>query len=123
MDDSTKSTLVAVGVGVGATTVVATAMYFLGGRENPKLPSLGDVKGLAKRELYGAGTMRTQTEPQRSNRTWEAHFSFTIPEGVDVQAVTKEIAHKVINGVMSAGATPHGIDMGVLGTMPQYGTP
>lgn len=32
-------------------------------------------------------------------------------------------AHKVINGVMSAGATPHGIDMGVLGTMPQYGTP
>lgn len=47
MDDSTKSTLVAVGVGVGATAAIATAMYFLGGRENPKLPSFGDVTGLA----------------------------------------------------------------------------
>jgi hypothetical protein len=37
MEDSTKNTLTAIGVGVGAVGVIATAMYFLGGRETPKM--------------------------------------------------------------------------------------
>jgi|SRR5271166_4202784 len=51
MEDSTKKALMAVGVGVGVTAVVATAMYFLGGREAPKVPSTSELTGLAKREL------------------------------------------------------------------------
>jgi hypothetical protein len=54
MTDDTKKTLTAVGVGVGATAAIATAMYFLGGREAPKLPTFGDAEKLAKREvLFG----------------------------------------------------------------------
>ena len=52
MDDNTKKMLMAAGVGVGATAVVATAMYFLGGREVPKVPSLAEMTGFAKRELW-----------------------------------------------------------------------
>ena len=55
MDDNTKKMLMAAGVGVGATAAVAKAMYFLGGREAPHVPSLGEVTGLAKREIgFGA---------------------------------------------------------------------
>ena len=55
MTDDTKKTLTAVGVGVGATSIIATAMYFLGGREAPKLPSFGELTGAAKREIgFGA---------------------------------------------------------------------
>jgi hypothetical protein len=56
MTDETKKTLMAVGVGVGATGVIATAMYFLGGRESPKMPSLGDVTWFTKREI-GLGAL------------------------------------------------------------------
>jgi hypothetical protein len=59
MEDSTKKTLMAVGVGVGATGVIATAMYFLGGREAPKMPSLGDVTGFTKREI-GFGVLSAE---------------------------------------------------------------
>jgi hypothetical protein len=46
-----------VGVGVGATAVIATAMYFLGGREMPKIPSFGEAGRLVKREaLFGRET-------------------------------------------------------------------
>lgn len=40
VDDNTQKTLLAVGVGVAATATIATAMYFLGGREAPKMPSV-----------------------------------------------------------------------------------
>ena len=54
MNEDTKKTLMAVGVGVGATGVIATAMYFLGGREMPKLPTFGQTEKLVEREvLFG----------------------------------------------------------------------
>ena len=50
-----KKALTAAGVGVGATALVATAMYFLGGREAPKVPSLDELSTFGKREfLFGA---------------------------------------------------------------------
>jgi len=59
MEDSTKNTLIAVGVGVGAVSLIGTAMYFLGGREAPKLPSLKDVGRLARAETgFGAFVLR-----------------------------------------------------------------
>lgn len=61
MEDSTKKALMAVGVGVGATGLVATAMYFLSGREMPKLPSLSEVGELARREvLFGASSQNVK---------------------------------------------------------------
>jgi len=50
MEESTMKTLTAVGVGVGALGVVATAMYFLGGREAPKVPSMHDLEKVVRRE-------------------------------------------------------------------------
>jgi len=67
MDDSTKSTLVAVGVGVGATAAIATAMYFLGGREAPKMPTLTGLGDLAKREI-GVGALRVLMGPDIPNQ-------------------------------------------------------
>jgi|SRR5271166_171789 len=64
MDDNTKKNLLAVGVGVGATAAIATAMYFLGGREAPKVPSFGDVTGFAKREI-GFGCVDTSGLPEK----------------------------------------------------------
>jgi len=50
-----RKALMAAGVGVGATAAIATAMYFLGGREMPHVPSLGEVTDLAKSEIgFGA---------------------------------------------------------------------
>ena len=63
MDDSTKKTLMAVGVGVGATGVIATAMYFLGGREAPKTPSLGELGAFGKREMGFGAIARTRVIP------------------------------------------------------------
>ena len=55
MEDNTKKMLMAAGVGVGATAAVATAMYFLGGREAPHVPSLGELGAFGKREIgFGA---------------------------------------------------------------------
>ena len=60
MDDNTKKMLMAAGVGVGATGAIATAMYFLGGREAPKMPSLTGIGDFAKREVgFGAVFART----------------------------------------------------------------
>ena len=57
MTEDTKKTVTAVAVGVGAVGAIATAMYFLGGREMPKIPSLGDAERLVKREaLFGRET-------------------------------------------------------------------
>ena len=61
MEDDTKKVLTAVGVGVAATSVIATAMYFLGGREAPKLPSFGELTGAAKREI-GFGAVATWSD-------------------------------------------------------------
>lgn len=44
----------AVAAGVGATAVVMTAMYFMSGREMPKLPTFGQTEKLVEREaLFG----------------------------------------------------------------------
>jgi hypothetical protein len=54
MSEDTKKALMAISVGVGTTAVIATAMYFLGGRELPKLPTFGQTEKLVEREaLYG----------------------------------------------------------------------
>jgi len=72
MEDDTKKILTGVAVGVGATAAVATAMYFLGGREAPKMPSLGDVTGLAKREfLFGAVSTKEERLQRFRNRVEE----------------------------------------------------
>ena len=59
-----NKTLTAVGVGVAATGAIATAMYFLGGREAPKLPSFGELTGAAEKEI-GFGSFESDLEKQR----------------------------------------------------------
>jgi len=53
----------AVAVGVGATAAVATAMYFLGGREAPKVPTLEGLGDFAKREV-GFGALNLALPPE-----------------------------------------------------------
>ena len=56
MDDNTKKALTAVGVGVGATAVIGAAMYFLGGREAPHVPSMSELGAFGKSEI-GLGAL------------------------------------------------------------------
>jgi hypothetical protein len=58
--DDQKKILTGVTVGVGATAAIATAMYFLGGREAPTLPSLDSWKSAASRELGLEGAIFTR---------------------------------------------------------------
>jgi len=55
-DAPVNSTLIAVGVGVGAVAIIGTAMYFLGGREAPRVPSLDELGAFGKREI-GLGAL------------------------------------------------------------------
>jgi hypothetical protein len=53
-EESKPSVGAAIAVGVGTTAIIATAMYFLGGRELPKLPTFGETEKLVEREvLFG----------------------------------------------------------------------
>jgi len=75
MTEDTKKTVTAVAVGVGATAAIATAMYFLGGREAPKMPSLGEVTVLAKREIgFGAAHMYRLDLPEAIRNEYAAPF-------------------------------------------------
>jgi len=72
MDDNTKKALMAVGVGVGAVGAVATAMYYLGGREAPKVPSLDELSAFGKREfLFGAVATKEERLQRFRNRVEE----------------------------------------------------
>jgi len=77
MEDSTKNTLIAVGVGVGTVSLLGTAMYFLGGREAPKVPSLGELEALGKREfLFGSDTETEKTALGGFSVEQTAHLAY-----------------------------------------------
>jgi hypothetical protein len=83
MEDSTKKTLMAVGVGVGATGVIATAMYFLGGREAPKMPTMTGFGNLTKREI-GFGALVETRIRKLSDRRLPLDSSQTIHSPIGV---------------------------------------
>jgi hypothetical protein len=78
MDDNTKKMLMAVGVGVGATGAIAGAMYFLGGREAPHVPSLSELGKFGKREFYGASAARKLTPAQSRYAAYSPQLSLSL---------------------------------------------
>ena len=83
MTEDTKKTVTAVAVGVGAVGAIATAMYFLGGREMPKVPSLDELSTFGKREFLFGALSSTSMEglPEKIRREYYVKRP-GLPEGI-----------------------------------------
>ena len=97
MEDSTKKMLMAAGVGVGATAAIATAMYFLGGREAPHVPSLGEVTGLAKRETWFGATSLLDLTPREALTRWREDLD---SRRKDLDNARRFLDQQLVEGVM-----------------------